>query len=318
MDRLTTLLTHFRPQVKSVSFLQQHEDIPHEQNNKQEFDLSIENASEEKHQASQKRVHLSPESSYLLCVCQGKLSFLEQEFMLGENAGEFTQGSILWLAAGTELKLQTLEQEQDAAILVCEYDFGLSSLNPLLDTQSKLVGINQEDDIALAIQPILDVLQQELARLSCGFQVVSERLAEALLVQFLRLLMQQKRLPFGLLAALSDDKLARAIVVIHDQPEQAWTVEKLAQQAGMSRTAFNNAFRDKLGYTPLEYVTLWRMRLANQKLRQGQHNLAALSLELGYQSETAFRRAFKKNLGFAPGQVRKLQKEERLQLPSAS
>ncbi len=297
MDRLTTLLTHFRPQVKSVSYLQLHQ----------------ETGETDGVQTKQRSIHLSQTSSYLLCVCQGKLSFLEQDFMLGANAGEFTQGSILWLAAGTELKLQTLAQEHDAAILVCEYDFGLSSLNPLLDTQSKLVGIHQTDDIALAIQPILHVLQQELDRLSCGFQVVTERLSEALLVQFLRLLMQQKRLPFGLLAALSDDKLARAIVLIHDQPEQTWTVERLAQQAGMSRTAFNNAFRDKLGYTPLEYVTLWRMRLANQKLRQGQQNLAALSLELGYQSETAFRRAFKKNLGFAPGQVRKLQKEEKQQ-----
>jgi len=297
MDRLTTLLTHFRPQVKSVSYLQLHQEID------ETGDL----------QTKQRSIHLSSESSYLLCVNQGRLSFLEQDVILGANAGEFTQGSILWLAAGTELKLQTLAQEHDAAILVCEYDFGLSSLNPLLDTQSKLVGIHRTDDIALAIQPILDVLQQELDCLSCGFQVVTERLSEALLVQFLRLLMQQKRLPFGLLAALSDDKLARAIVLIHDQPEQAWTVEKLAQEAGMSRTAFNNAFRDKLGYTPLEYLTLWRMRLANQKLRQGQHNLAALSLELGYQSETAFRRAFKKNLGFAPGQIRKLQKEEKQQ-----
>ncbi len=297
MDRLTTLLTHFRPQVKSVSYLQLHQEID------EAGDL----------QTKQRSIHLSSESSYLLCVNQGRLSFLEQDFIFGANAGEFTQGSILWLAAGTELKLQTLAQEHDAAILVCEYDFGLSSLNPLLDTQSKLVGIYKTDDIALAIQPILDVLQQELDRLSCGFQVVTERLSEALLVQFLRLLMQQKRLPFGLLAALSDDKLARAIVLIHDQPEQAWTVEKLAQEAGMSRTAFNNAFRDKLGHTPLEYLTLWRMRLANQKLRQGQHNLAALSLELGYQSETAFRRAFKKNLGFAPGQIRKLQKEEKQQ-----
>lgn len=300
MDRLTTLLTHFRPQVKSVDFLQQHLD--------KQADLT--------EQATHKSVQLSPNASYLLCVCQGQLSFSEHEFILGEHTGMFSQGSLIWLASGCELKLHTLEKELDAAILVCEYDFGLSSLNPLLDTQSKLVAISQEDEIALAIQPILNVLLQELDRLSCGFQVVTERLAEALLVQFLRLLMQQKRLPFGLLATLSDDKLARAIVAIHDSPEQAWTVDKLAQEAGMSRTAFNNAFRDKLGYTPLEYVTLWRMRLANQKLRQGQSSVAAISLELGYQSETAFRRAFKKNLGFAPGQIRKQQNQQQQEKPT--
>ncbi|EAQ67750.1 transcriptional regulator AraC family protein [Marinomonas sp. MED121] len=300
MDRLTSLLNHFRPQVKSVNYVRQHRD-----NSEQASDASL--IQDAQTNAS---LSLSADSSYLLYIAQGTLSFVEQDFMLGAPEETFTQGSILWLAAGCELKLDPLAQEQDAAILVCEYDFGLASLNPLLDTQSKLVGVGQEDDIALAIAPIMAVLMQELDKLSCGFQVVSERLAEALLVQFLRLLMQQKRLPFGLLAALSDDKLARAIVAIHDQPAQAWTVERLAQQAGMSRTAFNNAFRDKLGHTPLEYVTLWRMRLANQKLRQGQHNLAALSLELGYQSETAFRRAFKKNLGFAPGQVRKRQQAE--------
>ena len=106
---------------------------------------------------------------------------------------------------------------------------------------------------------------------------------------------------FGLFAGLSDVKLARAIVAIHERPHEAWQVASLAEKAGMSRSVFSNAFKKKMGMTPMSYLASWRMRLAAQRIQQGEKNLAILSAQLGYRSEAAFRRAFKKVMGIAPG-----------------
>ncbi|MDZ7670859.1 MAG: AraC family transcriptional regulator [Gammaproteobacteria bacterium] len=63
----------------------------------------------------------------------------------------------------------------------------------------------------------------------------------------------------GLMAALADPRLGRALGRFHRAPEQQWSVETLAAQASMSRAAFSAAFRELVGDTPMHYVTRWRM-----------------------------------------------------------
>ena len=115
--------------------------------------------------------------------------------------------------------------------------------------------------------------------------------------------MQTQKIQLGLLAGLSDVRLARAIVYIHEHPQYAWQVASLAEKAGMSRSVFSGLFKRTVGVSPMAYLTSWRMRLAAQRIKNGDKNLAILSDELGYQSEAAFRRAFKKVLGVTPREI---------------
>ncbi|BFM50770.1 hypothetical protein THO17_29330 [Marinomonas sp. THO17] len=213
------------------------------------------------------------------------------------------QGEGAWLASGIHFTLTTGTTEQASQLLICEYDFASKALNPLLDADLPWVKITEKEDIGQSLRPLNGILIEEFVQARCGSQVVLERLAEALLVQLLRLFMQNNRMPSGLLAGLSDAKLARAIVAMHEQPEQPWHLDDLAALAGMSRSSFSRAFRDTLAMTPMAYLTLWRMRVAAQRLKSGDKNLALLSDELGYQSEAAFRRSFKKVMGVPPGAI---------------
>jgi AraC-like DNA-binding protein len=80
---------------------------------------------------------------------------------------------------------------------------------------------------------------------------------------------------------------------------RAW-VEQLAQEAGMSRSAFFARFTDVVGEPPAAYLTRWRMTVARARLRRTQAGMAEVAEAIGYGSEAAFSRAFKRHVGQAP------------------
>jgi AraC-like DNA-binding protein len=274
MDRLSSVLSAFRPKATSISvlhFIRQKEHLA-----------------------------LSADSSYWLYLVTGDISLTAQ----GDSRTELKEGDGVWLATGQDLSVSLIQGTQgESTLFVCEFDFATKALNPLLDLEWQWVKIDKGDEIAQQLSPLKTILLTESLQPRCGSQVVIERLAEAYLVQMLRLFIQNKKIELGLLAGLSDARLARAIVAIHEQPQQAWQVASLAEKAGMSRSVFSGLFKSTMGMSPMAYLTSWRMRLAAQRIKNGDRNLAILSDELGYQSEAAFRRTFKKVIGMTPGDI---------------
>jgi AraC-like DNA-binding protein len=76
--------------------------------------------------------------------------------------------------------------------------------------------------------------------------------------------------------------MGTALSAIHDRLKTPWTVESLAEAAGMSRSAFAARFKELLGQTPLEYVTEWRMQKAMQLLEQRDKKLIDVARSVGY------------------------------------
>lgn len=73
----------------------------------------------------------------------------------------------------------------------------------------------------------------------------------------------------GTLAGLAHPQLAKALSALHARPGEPWPLERLAAQAGMSRSAFAAAFKHAVGTTPAAYVLDWRLGLAATRLREG-------------------------------------------------
>jgi AraC-like DNA-binding protein len=92
---------------------------------------------------------------------------------------------------------------------------------------------------------------------------------------------------------------------MHERVENPWTVETLADAAGMSRSAFALKFKELLGETPLEYLTNWRMYKATRLLQQDNRKLFEVAKSVGYDSDAAFSKAFKRVLGVAPKEYRR-------------
>src|ERR1700687_5295476 len=109
----------------------------------------------------------------------------------------------------------------------------------------------------------------------------------------------------GWLRAIFDPQIGTALSAIHDRVNTPWTVESLAEAAGMSRSAFAARFKELLGQTPLEYVTEWRMQKAMQLLQQRDRKLIDVARLVGYESDAAFSKAFKRVVGANPGEFLK-------------
>jgi AraC-like DNA-binding protein len=104
---------------------------------------------------------------------------------------------------------------------------------------------------------------------------------------------------------LRDRFVARALTLMHARPAHPWTVEDLAHEVGMSRSALAQRFTDLLGVPPMQYLAQWRLQLAAQQLRLTDRPLAAVAEDVGYESEPAFNRAFKREFGVPPATWRR-------------
>lgn len=109
----------------------------------------------------------------------------------------------------------------------------------------------------------------------------------------------------GWLAGLRDPFVSKALAALHSAVSRDWTVEALAREAGLSRSALSDRFTRLLGQAPMHYLAHWRMQLAAQSMRDTDGSLAQIAVQVGYDSEAAFSRAFKRIFGVAPATWRR-------------
>lgn len=139
-----------------------------------------------------------------------------------------------------------------------------------------------------------------------GANAVVSRLTDVLFVQALRAWLDGLADGSGgWLGALRDDRIGRAIGLMHREPERRWTVAELARAVAMSRSAFAARFTALAGEAPLAYLARWRMALAAGWLRDGDDRIGEIAERAGYQTEAAFSKAFKRWAGVAPSIYRR-------------
>ena len=184
------------------------------------------------------------------------------------------------------------------------YAFSAMQAAMLLDLLPPIVHLRDAaDNVALCWT--LQHMTEELQHPQPGGVVVAHSLARMMLVQALRVHMADSaRNDLGGLSALSDVQMSRAIISMHTEPAVAWTVEKLAQRVGMSRAAFASRFKNTVRQSPIEYLTRWRILLAEDKMANTADSISAIAQSLGYESTSAFGKVFRKFTGHSPRQYR--------------
>ena len=182
----------------------------------------------------------------------------------------------------------------------------------LLELMSQKIHIRAAEFDTSRLTRIIDLIMDEYAAERPGRDAILQRFLEAMLVEALRWpSLSQESLPTGLIAGLRDAPISGALRAMHSDVRHGWTVAELAKRAGMSRSAFATRFATTIGCAPMEYLSRWRMSLAQDALSRGGKSLDHLAEEIGYESASAFSTAFRRRLGCAPGAFARTARETR-------
>jgi AraC-like DNA-binding protein len=103
-----------------------------------------------------------------------------------------------------------------------------------------------------------------------------------------------------------DPYLRRVLEAIRNQPEKDWTLDSMAQEAGLRRSTFCLRFKQAMQVSPMHYLTTLRMSIAAARMREAGKGLAEIAWQVGYRSEAAFNRAFRRAYAMTPGRYRRL------------
>ncbi|XJS10413.1 helix-turn-helix transcriptional regulator [Aerococcaceae bacterium WGS1372] len=95
-------------------------------------------------------------------------------------------------------------------------------------------------------------------------------------------------------------KIQTALFYIHNHFHQAITIQDMANVVGYSQSHFCNIFKKETNYTPIQYLTKYRMEHAHQLLENSKLSIQEVAIQCGYQSASHFSTRFKNFFGYTP------------------
>lgn len=234
----------------------------------------------------------------------------DDQHLLGSDLDRFpVESSTLFDSAAPDDSCSALriDGSGDATRFVCGYVAFDSSLS-----RSLRQALPRMMRVAIAARPsaplvreLLRTAVRESATNRPGSASMLAKLAELLFVEALRA--QVETLPAsenGWLAGLRDKHIGRALALLHGDPRRPWTVDDLAGEVALSRSALADRFTSLIGESPMQYLLRWRLSRAARALRAGAQ-ITRVAEDCCYESAAAFSRAFKREFGVAPSAWRK-------------
>ena len=168
------------------------------------------------------------------------------------------------------------------------------------------IHVDGNSDQAAILRWSLERFKAEFFGKNPGRALILNRLTPIMLLQILRIYLgTSDKKQQNWLMAISDPQLSKVFDKMHLQYQHPWSLESLADVAGLSRSGFALAFKKKVGISPLDYLTNWRMQIACDLLRTEGQTVASVAEAIGYESESAFSVAFKRVIKSRPGQYQR-------------
>ncbi|MBN8495036.1 MAG: AraC family transcriptional regulator [Burkholderiales bacterium] len=156
------------------------------------------------------------------------------------------------------------------------------------------------------------LVEQEMARQEPGGDTIVQALLDVVFTYALREVAAQRGpAQAGWSHAVADPAVRRVLTLMHEDCAHPWTLDELAQRAGLSRTALAERFRQAMGDTPLNHLRLLRMQRAMKLLADTALHLEAVASAVGYQDAFSFSKVFKRTLGESPKEFRRRDAAER-------
>jgi AraC-like DNA-binding protein len=215
------------------------------------------------------------------------------------------RGSFAAFPGGHGFSLRRVPGHDECILVGGRISLDRRRAGPLLAALPALLFMCPNRDLGIAWQDATFALIEDCARKADpGSQAVLQRLLESLFA-----ITVQRALAAGdtqhQQVRTRNPAIGRALLLLQDQPGEAWNIGALARAVAMSTSSFARAFSALVGEPPMAYLTRLRMERAAQALAATNITLGALAGQLGYGSDAAFARAFHRFHGRWPGAFRR-------------
>ncbi len=196
------------------------------------------------------------------------------------------------------------------------FDLGASLPDDLAEFLPPVLTLDADAGLVRWLEPLFALLKEETQASAPGAAAIFAKLADVFVTQALRsYLAAADGLARLALPVRPDPDIARILTMIRNRPEARWSVDAMAQSAGMSRTSFNARFRAVVGEPPMTYLTQLRLRRAAGYLTTTKKNVRQVAHLVGYDNEASFSKAFSRLFGRPPGEYRRVQLAAPQRLP---
>jgi AraC-like DNA-binding protein len=156
------------------------------------------------------------------------------------------------------------------------------------------------------LAPVLSAIEDEVATARPGAGAIQSKIADVFVAQAVRSWLigadQAGVLPVALLSG--DEAIRDAMNQVRNDLRAQWTIDKLASNVGLSRTAFVERFRKAVGDSPMHYVSRLRLSAAAGLLITTRQSVHEVALATGYENDASLSKAFRREFGVAPGTYR--------------
>lgn len=234
-----------------------------------------------------------PNKCYLHFIRQGKCLLSQAN----RPPQTIDRPCVIFSPTQTLHSIQPLDGDLD--VFCISFDFGQGMPNPLNHSLHHTVALFLDSNPALAM--IANQIFQESEQQRCGYQAGIQHLCAYFAILIVRCCVEQKLFRAGLLKGLADKRLAPLLLALHQSPEQAWTLDLMAEKALMSKASFSATFKEMMGCTPMEYLTRWRITVAQHLLQKGV-SVAMVAEKVGYSHNAGLTRVFVRELGVSPSE----------------
>ncbi|MFM0632776.1 AraC family transcriptional regulator [Paraburkholderia xenovorans] len=217
------------------------------------------------------------------------------------------QGEAMPLETFLARRNGVFDPDPKATTLICgQFDMDRHLALPALRALPQAVSLRAGMEPGCSpLSDTLRMLRNEVETPNFGNQIVVRNLLSSLFVYFMRDWAEATSSAANdWFSALRSPHMTRVLARIHEAPELAWTLEDLANEAGLSRATFVRNFSNSVGESPHGYLMRWRMGIAARLLEQTDLRVRDIASRVGYQSEFSFSRAFKSTRGISPIQYR--------------
>src|SRR5690606_6653539 len=108
--------------------------------------------------------------------------------------------------------------------------------------------------------------------------------------------------------AKAANPISRAIEWMESHLGERITVEMLAERAAMSTRTFMRRFQHSMGRPPMQWLTLRRIRAAQEYLEETDRNVSWIATATGFGTAESLRYHFRRSVGISPLEWRQTRK----------